>query len=296
MPFTQGIETAAPYDMSNMNKNKLRHLGFELGEQATGGRSQGAWFATAYNGTPVVLKWTAGEAMIDRYTELVPKLDELRLKGIPVPEYLHISSFNDGTLSAQQLLSGQSEDNPSPAAVTEMVGLLATKTGITWSPTEDGKPTWGKSVARTLKSDQEGCTMHKRLRVLGPQGEKVLERIQAVGADAHPSIFPENGLVHFDLHTDNILVEKGRISGIIDWEEACSGDPQYDLVQFAFDLDGHDQPVWNFVETSGIDPQVLRAYIALLVLKCTSSAISDHPEDVPRQLNRAERVFTRYGV
>lgn len=137
--------------------------------------------------------------------------------------------------------------------------------------------------------------MHKPLRKLGRQSAKVLERIEAVGAGADPSMFPDNGLVHFDLHTDNLLTNKNMVTGIIDWEEACSGDP-HDLIQFAFDLDGHDQPIWNIVDMSGIDLQVLRAYVALLVLKCTSSAISHHPEDIARQLDRAERVFARYDI
>jgi hypothetical protein len=41
---------------------------------------------------------------------------------------------------------------------------------------------------------------------------------------------------------------------------------------------------------------VLRAYVAFLTLKCTASAILHRPEDVARQLERAERVFARYEV
>jgi hypothetical protein len=39
---------------------------------------------------------------------------------------------------------------------------------------------------------------------------------------------------------------------------------------------------------------VLRAYVAHLALKFTDWAIRHHPEDVPRQLDRAERVLDRY--
>lgn len=37
------------------------------------------------------------------------------------------------------------------------------------------------------------------------------------------------GWLHGDLHTRNILVEKGRISGIIDWGDITAGDPATDL-------------------------------------------------------------------
>ena len=80
----------------------------------------------------------------------------------------------------------------------------------------------------------------------------------------------------------------------IDWEGACAGDFCCDLVGFAYDLDGHDQPVWDVVEATGIEPRVLRAYVAHHALRFTSWQIHHHTDDVPRQLDRAERVLDRY--
>ena len=134
------------------------------------------------------------------------------------------------------------------------------------------------------------------MRTGGPRTAAVLDRAKAVGADADPAWFPTDGLVHLDLHTDNVLAVDGSLTGIIDWDGACAGDPRFDLVRYAYDLDGHDQPVWELVEATGIEPRVLRAYVAHHALRCTGWAISQHPEDVPRQLDRAERVLDRYGA
>ena len=278
-----------------MNRARLLQLGFKLG-RAFGGRSQGAWFATAPDGEPVVLKWSPGETMVARYAALVPGLDELRGRGVPVPEYLHVIPFDGGTLSAQRFLPGKSEDNPSSAIVQAMVECIAAKAGIAGPPPADDQPTWGAFVVDTLAVGRDGWGMHEPLRHWDQATAAVLERIEAVGADADPGWFADDGLVHLDLHTDNVLIDDDTLSGIIDWEEACSGDHQYDLVQFAFDLDGHGQSVWEIVDAAGFEPQVLRAYVALLVLKCTSSAIIHHPEDMARQLDRAKRVFERYEV
>ena len=38
-----------------MSRELLHQLGFELGARAAGGESQGAWFATAPDGSPVLL-------------------------------------------------------------------------------------------------------------------------------------------------------------------------------------------------------------------------------------------------
>lgn len=279
-----------------MNRAGLLQLGFELGARALGGRSQGAWFATATDGSPVVLKWSPDETMADRYAALLPGLDELRARGVPVPEYLHVGAFDGGTLSAQQFLPGRSEDNPSPAVIASMARCIAAKAGIQGPPPAADQSTWGAFVVRTLTVGQDGWAMHRPLRSGGRRSAAVLDRVEAVGAAADPGWFPDDGLVHLDLHTDNVLIDDGALCGIIDWENACAGDHRFDLVAFAFDLDGHSQPIWDVVDAAGFEPQALRAYVALLTLRCTASAIRHHPEDVARQLDRAERTFDRYEV
>jgi aminoglycoside phosphotransferase (APT) family kinase protein len=278
-----------------MNRARLLQLGFELGH-ALGGRSQGAWLATASDGAPVVLKWSPDESMAARYAALLPGLDVLRTRGVPAPKYLHVGAFEGGTLSVQQLLPGRSEDNPSPAVVETMVRCIAAKAGITGPPPAAKQATWGEFIVGALTVGLDGWAMHEPLRGGGRRSAAVLDRAEAVGAEAAPGWFPDDGLVHRDLHTDNVLIYSGRLSGIIDWEEACTGDHLFDLVAFAFDLDGHDQPIWDVVDAAGFEPRVLRAYLAFLTLKCTAPAIRHRPDDVARQLHRAERVFDRYEL
>lgn len=279
-----------------MNRARLGELGFDRVERAAGGVSQGAWFARTPDGTPVVLKWSPDAAMADRYAVLLPALDTLRARGVPVPAYLQVMTIDGGTLSAQQRLPGRSADNLSSAAVRAMVAHIAAKAGLDGPQPAADPPGWGALVVGTLRVGRDGWAMHDPLRTWNRRSAALLHRVKAVGTDADPNRFPDDGLVHLDLHTDNVLIDDGAITGIIDWEGACAGDHRYDLVQFAFDLDGHDQPIWEVVDAAGFDPQVLRAYLALLALKCTASAIRHHPDDVPRQLDRAERMFERYGV
>jgi aminoglycoside phosphotransferase (APT) family kinase protein len=275
---------------------RLRELGFELGARAEAGESEGAWFATAPDGAPVVLKWFPDETTADRYTLLLPALDELRSRGVPVPEYPHVLSVEGWTVSAQRVLSGTTVRNPAPALVEQVFECVAAMAGIACSLPAPGVDAWGVSVVHTLTVGVDGWAMHEPLRTGGSRSAAVLDRVEAVGADADPAAFPTGGLVHLDLHTDNVLADGGGLSGIIDWDGACAGDPRFDLVRYAFDLDGHDQPVWDLVEATGIEPRVIRAYVAHHALRCTSWAIRHHPEDVPRQLDRAERVLDRYGA
>jgi len=280
----------------DVNRARLRELGFELGVRAEAGVSdEGAWFATAPDGAPVVLKWFPDETVAERYAVLLPGLDELRSRGVPVPEYPHVLAVDGWTLSAQQVLPGASVRNPSPAMVEQVVECVAAMAGVACPlPAPDLLP-WGASVVHTLTVGVDGWAMHEPLRTGGRRSAAVLDRVVAVGADADAAWFPTDGLVHLDLHTDNILAgDDGTLTGIIDWEGACAGDPRFDLVRFAYDLDGHDQPVWDVVEATGIEPSVLRGYVAHHALRCTSWQIHHHTDDVPRQLDRAERVLDRY--
>ena len=275
---------------------RLREMGFELGARAEGGESGGAWFATAPDGTPVVLKWFADAAMVDRYALLLPALDELRSRGVPVRDYLHVLAIDGRTVSAQRALPGASVRNPPPPLVERVFDCTAAMVGIACPLPAPALPAWGASVVHTLTIGVDTWAMHEPMRAADRRSAAVLDRIQAIGAEADPSWFPSDGIVHLDLHTDNVLAdEDGTLTGIIDWEGACAGDPRFDLVRYAFDLDGHDQPSWDPVEATGIEPRVLRAYVAHHALRCTSWAIQYHPEDVPRQLDRAERVLDRYG-
>jgi aminoglycoside phosphotransferase (APT) family kinase protein len=272
-------------------------LGFELGARAEGGQSEGAWFATAPDGTRVVLKWFPDEIMADRYAVLLPGLDELRSRGVPVPEYPHVLAVDGWTVSAQRVLPGSSVDNPPQAMVERVFECVAAQAGIACPLPAPGLDPWGASVVQALTVGVDGWAEHEPMRTGNRRSAAILKRIEAVGAIADPSWFPTDGLVHLDLHTDNVLAdEKGRLTGIIDWDGACAGDSRFDAVRYAFDLDGHDQPVWDLVDASGIEARVIRAYVAHHALRCIGWAIVRHPEDMPRQLDRAERVLDRYGA
>jgi aminoglycoside phosphotransferase (APT) family kinase protein len=277
-----------------VNGERLRDLGFELGARAEGGRSEGAWFATAPDGTPVVLKSFPGDTMADRYTILLPALDELRSRGVPVPEYLDVLELDGSTVSAQRFMAGAPVGNPPSELVDRVFECTAAMADIDCALPPPGAAVWGASVVETLTVGVDDWAVHEPMRTGGRRSAAVLDRIHAIGADADATWFPTTGLVHLDLHTDNVLADDGRLTAIIDWDGACAGDPRFDLVRYAFDLDGHDQPVWDLVERTGIEARVLRAYVAHHALRCTSWAIQHHPDDVPRQLDRAERVLDRY--
>ena len=160
-----------------MNRARLRELGFELGVRAEAGVSdEGAWFATAPDGAPVVLKCFSDETVADRYAVLLPALDELRSRGVPVPEYPHVLVVDGWTLSAQQVLPGTSLRNPSPAMVEQVVECVAAMAGVACPlPAPDLRP-WGASVVHTLTVGVDGWAMHEPLRTGGRRSAQTWSR------------------------------------------------------------------------------------------------------------------------
>jgi Ser/Thr protein kinase RdoA (MazF antagonist) len=273
----------------DVNADRLRDLGFELEERATGGESGGAWFAIAADGERVLVKTFAGERMAQRYAMLLPALDVLRSRGVPVPEYRFVRAVDGWTVSAQQALPGRSFAVWPPRLIDRMIECVCAAAGIAGPPPPAQR--WGEHVVETLSIGEDGGTQHESLQAHSDRARRILEIIEAIGSEADASWFPTSGLVHFDLHTDNVLaLDDGTLTGIIDWEDACAGDQRYDLVAFAFDLDGHGQQIWDRIAEL-VEPRVLRAYAAHMALRRTDWAMRCRPGDVPRQLDRAERVL-----
>src|SRR6185295_3605178 len=118
----------------DVNPEQLRDLGFQLEGRAPGGESGGAWFAIAADGARVVLKWFADEGVADRYAVLLPAIDVLRSRGVPVPEYPFVRAVDGWTLSAQQVLPGRSFPVAPPPLVDRMIECISAAAGVLGGP------------------------------------------------------------------------------------------------------------------------------------------------------------------
>lgn len=59
---------------------------------------------------------------------------------------------------------------------------------------------------------------------------KILEQLDRLAARC----IETRGLVHGDFGSNNVLTDKSRITGVIDWSEAAIGDPIYDVANVFF--------------------------------------------------------------
>lgn len=80
---------------------------------------------------------------------------------------------------------------------------------------------------------------------------------RAVEVSASPAVDGEQVLIHRDYHPGNVLWRAGKVSGVVDWQEACEGPPSVDvawcrlMVMGRFGTDAADRLVSCWEAASG---------------------------------------------
>ena len=85
--------------------------------------------------------------------------------------------------------------------------------------------------------------------------------------------------LHGDLHPLNIIVRRGRITGIIDWGDLTGGDPATDLaaIWMLFGASARDSALAAY---GGIDPELearAKGWAVLFGAVLLDSGMADHP-------------------
>ncbi|MEU8223881.1 phosphotransferase [Kribbella sp. NPDC048915] len=225
-------------------------------------------------------------------------LDTARRDGLPVPRYELITELPGADSGAADALAGhglagavavvQERLPGSPAATVDRSLLTAMIAAIELFAGRGGDlPT----PAMHLLESGPGFCLHESLQRYDDRTRKLLAWIHEVGR-SEPSGMTGDDLVHLDFHTGNVLVEDGRITGIVDWDGIGRGDRRFALVTLRFDaqvrLPGADLTWFDELLDTTLEPDVLRLYWAHLSLRLVDWSIRHHsPADVTTWLDFA---------
>ena len=80
----------------------------------------------------------------------------------------------------------------------------------------------------------DGFCLLDSLRTYSSVTAELLGTLQEIVLAHSNEQFETNDVVHFDFNPSNILVDNGRVSGVIDWEGTCPGDCSFDLATLLF--------------------------------------------------------------
>jgi hypothetical protein len=155
----------------------------------------------------------------------------MRRLGYPAPEYVaHGAIPQSGVYTLQREMRGEPiGERVSLALLPQLLGLNDLQRG----QGEIENDQTDHLVDSVVIGFPNFCNIHI-LRTHSAVSAAMLDSLQRiVTANAHEC--PQrNDIVHFDFHTNNVLMENERISGVIDWEGSRSGDCAFDLATMLF--------------------------------------------------------------
>ncbi|MFC5648848.1 phosphotransferase family protein [Paenibacillus solisilvae] len=164
---------------------------------------------------------------------------------LPIPRVLEVGETEGGFYAVSERVSGKHLDELNGPeirlvlpqlfdALYELQKLDLTDTqrvGI-WRPDGTG-PSWGSVLLSVAEPRDRLAGWRERLDA-SPQEARVFDAGIEKLRQLAPQLPEYRGIVHNDLLNRNVLVDGGRLTGVIDWGNAFYGDPLYDNAWFLY--------------------------------------------------------------
>lgn len=255
--------------------NAKHGTGFRLKGRYALGENQGAYAIEDALGAPLVLKWQALPEMLSRLERARAVTDRLATLAVPVPRYLLIGTFPEGTTYWLQTALPGSPPAPlhlSLEHVRQLLDLNERQAGQALSSEQD----WSWYVRAAVFAGESGWS--DTLQQHSPETRALLLRLEGVTAGKETCVSRTTDLVHGDLALTNVLVVGDTVTGIVDWDAAGCGDRALDLSKLLFYSYEHE-PVrtllWRRLSAvSG--PDALVVYLAYNILAQLDWSIRHH--------------------
>ncbi|MBS1846799.1 MAG: aminoglycoside phosphotransferase family protein [Actinobacteria bacterium] len=97
----------------------------------------------------------------------------------------------------------------------------------------DDSGDWGGYLLRMLTHDGNGYCLHEPLRTFDARTRTVIEHFEKIGRSTDPGDLTGSDIVHFDFHPGNLLQTAGRLTAVVDMDNARIGDAVFDLTMLA---------------------------------------------------------------
>jgi Phosphotransferase enzyme family len=259
------------------------------------------------DGRQGVLTWRPGSSLADLRAGPLAVMEALRQAGYPAPAAelaIELGSAETkgwgraGSASpprpavalVSQLLPGGQLDRVTPELLDQAIALSERHAGAL-----AGRPAI-PAMRLFLTSDGPGFCQHGPLRRYSDRTRRLDRWITSVGA-RHPGILEGDDAVHADFQPGNFLAERGRITGVVDWDGAARGDRRLDLVTLRFGLHAIDtdpRAIRRLDEVLDAFPaDVLTPLWAHMSLRMTDWVIRHYtPAHVEHWLGLAEQRMT----
>jgi hypothetical protein len=293
--------------------NAAHGTAFVLGERFRRGE-QGAFRLRDARGDGYVLKWQPGASDLRALPAEATVFERLRSMGYPIPRYVAWGVLDTpaGRYTVQELLPGQSAWGLGGQALEDALALNDLQAGAAAPLLEPGPSgggaayePWRSLILRLALEGGDGFCHLEAMRAYSPETAALLAHVQEYIASRAPLLDsrPAYDVVHFDFGGPNILVDEGRVTGVVDWGPApLPGDRTFDLATLLF-YDGYyaDVPatrarIWERA-LELVDAETFGLYLCHMIHRQTDWSIRHHDAaEVPRVLAVCRSVLRDLAV
>ncbi|HEX5502111.1 MAG TPA: aminoglycoside phosphotransferase family protein [Thermomicrobiales bacterium] len=243
-----------------------------------------------------VLKWRRADAVPDGVRAAVATTGRLRAAGYPAPRYrlVGVAPALGVCYSVQEALPGAPLGGLRDGALLDqLLALNDLQRGRAGAGRD-----WPGYLVETVLRGGDGYCLLEPLRRHSAATADLLAAVQRLAAGHAAERAPAGDVVHFDFQGANILVDGGRVSGVVDWEGTRAGDRAFDLATLLFCMDGGGavEPalqarLWRELRAR-TTPGLRRLYLAHMILRQVDWAIRFYGQDVvDRYLRRADEML-----
>lgn len=270
-------------------------LRFEVRGRCDGGLQGGAWLVVDPDGRSAVLKWrhTSGPSEVRQLAEVIRRVRE---QGYPTPAWLAAGVTRDGvSYHVQEFVPGTASTPLTPAKVELLLGVLERQADLDAAPTHD----WSRRVKAMALGDSPGGP-RRVVASLGVRGQALLHCYDRLLAGFGPVELPAGDLVHGDFNSCNILLQGGRVSGVIDVEAVGRGTRAFDyasLLREAY-VEGYGADVALLIRRAGervAGPGVLAWCAAATAFDIVGFKLRHEPDRIDQILDRLHQLADDLG-
>jgi hypothetical protein len=252
--------------------NSLHGAAFALQGRTEIGESGRAYILADTTGKQFVLKFGRGnETHPERAAQVTKRLREA---GYPAPLYVCVGDDAGLKYSIQVMMPGKPNQRLNAATVQELIAINRRQAGLAG----DLPPQWPSRVIDGVLKGFEGYCVIDTLRRYSVESAAMLETLQELVVRHSGEILVTRDIVHWDFNQGNVLSDGNRITGVVDWDDACAGDRGFDLSTYLFyaydDREVRD-PLWReALDCSGHG--ALTVYLAHMIVRQVDWSIRHH--------------------
>jgi serine/threonine protein kinase len=242
------------------------------------------------DGEPVVVKaWPTTPALEQNLTRGLKNARIMADRSVPIPRLLERGTAGDYSYLFYEFADGEWPPRVTDSLAEQMLALTDLQRDAAPQP----DPDWPAKVAGMITEGDPSLDIHPQRLRGHPTGRRILRTAQAALDACDPEYLRSTDVVHGDFAPENLLVDDGRISAVIDWEQSRAGDVAFDLAGVIYDIE-LGQKAGPEVLTAlyraiaaRVSPDAWRVYTGIYAIRYASWGLgADMEADVLDAINR----------